>query len=137
MSQKTPASLLAEGVLRACQAIDQTAHVVSVLRDAEGRTSIHVRCTNGSPSILTSALNACYPIADISVTESLLDGVAEACVVVPSDASCRLKARQRAAQSPLSRTLGLLLTLFAGLAMLSYSVDVHQQSAALGPQEEL
>ena len=82
--------------------------------------------------MLTSALHACFPLSRVSVNESLLDGVSEARVVIPSDAGASLEAKQRAKATRVARLLGALWLMFAGVCALSYSHDLYVARRTLG-----
>lgn len=131
---KPATSRLAESVLRTCKAIDASAHIISILKDGEGRTSIHLRCADSSPAVLTSALNANWPLSDISITENLLDGVTEAVVGMPAPGQTYRKAKSRAASLAVARLLSFAWLCLAGLACVSYSKDVYDARMLLVEQ---
>ena len=88
---------VSENVLRTFQQHDDGARVVSVLRDACGRSVVRLRSSRShAADSLLSVMQRAMPLAKASVIENVLDGTVETEVVVPTRADERAVALSKA-----------------------------------------
>ena len=116
---------VSESVLNTFKKHDDGARVVSVLRDACGRSVVRMRSSQNHNSIsLLRLMQNAMPLAKASVIENSLDGTIETEVVVPTRADERAAALRKAAETTTATAMKLLAhTLFwSGVAMWAASL---------------
>ena len=121
-SQEPTKRSVSDSVLATFRKHDEGARVVSVLRDACGRSVVRMRSSKDQTAIsLLKVMQNAMPLAKTSVIENSLDGTIETEVVVPTR-------DERAAHQDASTTTATLLMfvaqimLWGGVAMWAASV---------------
>lgn len=90
------ASGVVESVLSACRRVDRDATLASATYTQDGQTLVRVRSgASGSVTLLRRSLQAAMPLATTDVTDSMLDGMCEATVVVPQKQDEHRVAREK------------------------------------------
>ena len=126
---------VAQRVLTACRREDADARITYVGRDEDERTRVRVR-TGGSTSVqsLQRALQQLMPFAKVRTSEDILDGTAQAEIIVPTEGDEYALAREAAAGRLSARLLCggsfTLAVLALGLWMAAVAQEVANAAAA-------
>ena len=109
---------VAQRVLEACQQEDPDSRITYVGRDESERTRVRVRAGNGaSVESLQRALHQLMPFAIVRTSEDVLDGSAQAEIVVPTLGDEYGMAYAQAADKIYNRVLGVLSAVFVAIGV--------------------
>lgn len=112
-------------VLTTAQAADPASRITSVSRwEKDDSTLLRVRTTSAGPFAAAEALRKRWPLANVSIVENLVDGYAEAQILVPSGEEELERARALASSSLVLRRLGLLGRTLGLAAVLCFATMV-------------
>lgn len=116
---------VAQRVIDACRKEDSAARITYVGRDETGRTRVRVQSGGGaSVQALQRALQTLMPYAAVRTSEDILDGTAQAEIVVPTAEDEVRMARAAAGQAILHRVIansgGVLLILGIGMWLSTF-----------------
>ena len=124
-SQEPTKRSVSDSVLATFRKHDEGARVVSVLRDACGRSVVRMRSSKDQTAIsLLKVMQNAMPLAKTSVIENSLDGTIETEVVVPTRADERAAAHRKAASTTTATLLMFVaqIMLWGGVAVWAASV---------------
>ena len=124
-SEVTNKKSVSDSVLDTFREHDEGARVVSVLRDACGRSVVRMRSSKNHTAIsLLKVMQSAMPLAKSSIIENSLDGTIETEVVVPTRADERAAAHRKAAATATAAVLMFIsqMMLWGGVAMWAVSV---------------
>ena len=114
-----------ELVIATCKDVDPDAKITSVVRDCGGRTTVRVKSGGGrDASALLNVLKREWPLAQLSVYESMLTGSLEACIQLPTEGDERAIAFSLASGGTAARATKMLTALAMGMALLLYVRDL-------------
>ena len=120
------AQRLCERVLSTVHQVDSGATISSVSRwESDDSTLVRVKTSTASMSIaMTNALKCAWPLANVSMMESVLDGTTEAQILLPSETEQRCIAYDLVMESPRVRLLRQLTKFVSFAGMMAFVIAV-------------
>jgi hypothetical protein len=118
---------VAQRVLEACKREDPDARITYVGRDETERTRVRVRAGNGaSVQSLQRALQQLMPFAIVRTSEDVLDGSAQAEIVVPTAGDEYSMAYTQASDKMYNRVLGVVSIIFVAMGVGMWAATITE-----------